>query len=68
MITLWLKDANVADGRFYRAYPTTDVNLYIYDTSKDEITIGEPFDIEPGNQVFIRTKYIDQAIDMLVIQ
>ncbi len=63
-----VESANVADGRFYRAYPTTDVNLYIYDTSKDEITIGEPFDIEPGNQVFIRTKYIDQAIDMLVIQ
>ena len=63
-----VESANVADGRFNRAYPTTDVNLYIYDTSKDEITIGEPFDIEPGNQVFIRTKYIDQAIDMLVIQ
>lgn len=63
-----VETTNLSDKKWFRAYPTTDINLYIYDTEKDEIIIGEPFDIQVGDQVFIRTKYIDQQIDMLVIQ
>lgn len=60
--------SNINDKRYYRAYPTQGINLYIYDTEKNEIIVGEPYDIEKGNQVFIRTKNIDAEIDMLVIQ
>ncbi len=63
-----VESTNPSDKQWFRAYPTTNINLYIYDTEKDEITIGEPFDIEPGNQVFIRTKYTDEQVDMLVFQ
>ncbi|MCI5892706.1 MAG: S-layer homology domain-containing protein [Clostridiales bacterium] len=63
-----VETTNLTDKKWFRAYPTTDINLYIYDTEKDEIIIGEPFDIQIGDRVFIRTKYIDQQIDMLVIQ
>ncbi len=63
-----VETTSLTDKKYYRAYPTREINLYIYDTEKNEIIIGEPFDIEPGNQVFIRTKNIDQTVDMLVIQ
>lgn len=63
-----VETTSLSDKKYYRAYPTREINLYIYDTEKNEIIIGEPFDIEPGNQVFIRTKNIDQTVDMLVIQ
>lgn len=63
-----VETTNINDKKWFRAYPTTDINLYIYDTQKDEIIIGESFDIEVGDKVFIRTKNIDQQIDMLVIQ
>ena len=63
-----VETTSLTDKKYYRAYPTREINLYIYDTEKNEIIIGEPFDIEPGNQVFVRTKNIDQTVDMLVIQ
>lgn len=63
-----VETTDLTDKKYYRAYPTTNINLYIYDTVKDEIIIGEPFDIQTGDDVFIRTKNIDQQIDMLVIQ
>ena len=63
-----VETTSLTDKKYYRAYPTREINLYIYDIEKNEIIIGEPFDIEPGNQVFIRTKNIDQTVDMLVIQ
>lgn len=63
-----VETTNLSDKKYFRAYPTTNINLYIYDTEKDEITIGEPFDIQVGDKVFIRTQNIDQQIDMLVIQ
>lgn len=63
-----VETTSLTDKKYYRAYPTREINLYIYDTEKNEIIIGEPFDIEPGNQVFIRTKNIDHTVDMLVIQ
>lgn len=63
-----VETTNLTDKKWFRAYPTTDINLYIYDTQKNEIIIGEPFDIEVGDKVFIRTKNIDSQIDMLVIQ
>lgn len=63
-----VETTNLSDKKWFRAYPTTDINLYIYDTQKNEIIIGEPFDIQVGDKVFIRTKNIDQQIDMLVIQ
>lgn len=55
---------------WYRAYATADdsVNIYIYDTERNEIFVGEPFDIERGDKIFIRTKYSNDQIDMLVIQ
>lgn len=54
--------------QWYRSYPTTDINLYIYDTERDEITIGESYDITAGDDVFIRTKYNTEQIDMMVIK
>lgn len=63
-----VETTNINDKKWFRAYPTTDINLYIYDTEKNEIIIGEPFDIQVEDKVFIRTKNIDQQIDMLVIQ
>lgn len=63
-----VETTDVAKKELYRAYPTTGINLYIYDTDKDEIVVGEPFDIEVGNQVFIRTKNLTESVDMLVIQ
>lgn len=63
-----VETTNLNDKRYFRAYPTQGINLYIYDTEKDEITIGEPFDIEVGSEVFIRTQNIDSEVDMLIIQ
>lgn len=58
----------VDQKQWYRSYPTTGVNLYIYDTARDEIRLGESYDITPGDDVFIRTKYNTEQIDMLVIK
>ena len=46
----------------------TDINLYVYDVKKDEITIGESYDVEAGDDVFIRTKYDNEQIDMLIFK
>lgn len=54
--------------QWYRSYPTTGINLYIYDTERDEITIGESYDITAGDDVFVRTKYNNEQIDMMVIR
>lgn len=62
-----VETTSLTDKKYYRAYPTREINLYIYDTEKNEIIIGEPFDIEPGNQVFIRTKNIDQTLSLIHI-
>ena len=35
---------------------------------KDEITIGESYDVEAGDDVFIRTKYDNEQIDMLIFK
>lgn len=64
----FVETSNLNDKKYFRAYPTTDVNLYIYDTVKDEIRVGDPFDIEQGNDVFIRTKNLNQEIDIVVYQ
>lgn len=54
---------------FYRSYSTTEgVNLYIYDTKNNEIRIGEPFDIQKNDTVFIRTRKTNEQIDIMVIQ
>ena len=55
------------DKKYFRAYPTTDVNLYELDQEKDELTLGDQYNIEAGDKVFIRTKYIDQSVDILII-
>ena len=44
------------------------INLYVYDVKKDEITIGESYDVEAGDDVFIRTKYDNEQIDMLIFK
>jgi len=53
---------------WYRAYPTTGVNLYIFDTQKDEIRVADPYEIEKNDKVFIRTRKINEQIDIMVIQ
>ena len=56
------------EKQWYRSYPTTNINLYVYDVKKDEITIGESYDVEAGDDVFIRTKYDNEQIDMLIFK
>lgn len=62
-----VETTDLTDKKYYRAYPTTDVNLYQYDLERDELTVGDPYDIQPGDRVVIRTQYNDEEIDMMVI-
>lgn len=63
-----LATKNPSDKKWQRSYRTTGINLYIYDVPNNEIIIGEPFDINPGDKVFIRCRNMNAQVDMLVIQ
>lgn len=61
--------ATVTDElNFKKAIPTTNANIYQYDVEKNEVTICDPYEIEPDSRVFIRTKDIDEVVDILVIK
>ena len=61
--------ATVKDELDYKkAIPTTNANIYQYDAVKDELTICDPYEIEPDSRVFIHTRDIDEVVDILVIK
>ena len=62
-----VETTNLTDRSYYRAYPITDINLYRYDLEENELMVGDPYDIEVGDRVVIRTQYDDEEIDMMVI-
>lgn len=46
--------SDLSNSQYYRAYPTTDIELYIYDGIDDEVIVGEPYDIQADDKVFIK--------------
>ncbi len=42
------------DMKWSRAYPTQDAEIYIYDQKKDEIRVGESFDLQVGDKIFVK--------------
>ncbi len=60
--------SNFEDMKWYRAYPTNETEIYIYDKTKDEIRIGEPFDIQIGDKVFIKVNNGDKNYMYVVYQ
>ena len=60
--------SNFEDMKWYRAYPTADTEIYIYDQVKDEIRKGEPFDIQIGDKVFVKVNNGDENYEIVVYQ
>lgn len=60
--------SNFEDMKWYRAYPTADTEIYIYDQVKDEIRKGEAFDIQIGDKVFVKVNNGDENYEIVVYQ
>ena len=56
------------DMKWYRTYPTDGTEIYIYDQYKNEIRIGEPFDIQIGDKVFVKVNSGDENYVIVVYQ
>ncbi len=56
------------DMTWYRTYPTNGTEIYIYDQVKDEIRIGEPFDIQVDDKVFVKVNNGDENYVIVVYQ
>ncbi len=46
--------SDLTNSRYYRAYPTTDIELYVYDGIDDELVVGESYEIQDEDKVFIK--------------
>ena len=57
-----------SERKYSRAYPLTGSYIYEYDEKKNELTLGDVYDIEEGDPVFIRAKNIDDQVDILVLK
>ncbi len=56
------------DMKWYRTYPTNGTEIYIYDQTKKEIRVGEPFDIEIGDKVFVKVNNGDEKYMIVAYQ
>ena len=56
------------DMKWYRTYPTDGTEIYIYDQTKKEIRVGEPFDIEIGDKVFVKVNNGDEKYMIVAYQ
>lgn len=63
-----LATCDTSDMKWSRAYPTQDAEIYIYDMQKDEIRLGESFDLQIGDKIFVKVNKGDENYVIVAYQ